>query len=88
MNPKDISPELKEKIIKEAIETNRQKAVATKYGIPATTIYAWVRAYRMKNLSESNKTKKEYEAQISDLELENKVLKELLKKTTLTLIKD
>lgn len=83
-----FTKEQREKIAKEAIESNNKKAVAQKYEIDPTLVYSWVKSYRDKDVREKNKSAKAYEQELEDLILENKVLKELLKKTTQTLIKD
>ena len=88
MGKSNFTKEQREKIAQEAIESNHQKAVAEKYGIKTTLLYGWVKAFRDKGIQQKNKSAKAYEQELEDLKLENKVLKELLKKTTQTLIKD
>jgi transposase-like protein len=80
--------EFKNKLIKEAGETGNIKAVAEKYNIQPPTLYSWVRNFKNKDQNQAKKTIKQLEQELADSELENKVLKELLKKTTQALIKD
>ena len=80
--------EFREKIVQEAIESNNSKAVAEKYSLNAQTVYTWVRSFKNKEKNETKKTVKQLQQELADSELENRVLKELLKKTTQTLIKD
>lgn len=88
MGKSTFSKEQREKIAQEAIETGNQKAVAEKYGIKPTSLYGWVKAFRTKGVQQKNKSAKAYEKEVEDLKLEVKILKELLKITTQTLIKD
>jgi uncharacterized protein YjbI with pentapeptide repeats/transposase-like protein len=54
----------KEQIIKECIEADNCSAIAKKYGVPATTVYEWVR--KAKN---TRKNRKEKEAEDKDEKL-------------------
>lgn len=80
--------EQKDKIAQEAIDSKNQKAVAIKYGVSAGLLYSWVRNLRNKSTNISKRNVRQQQQRIDDLELEVKVLKELLKKTTQTLIKE
>jgi transposase len=40
---KSYSPEFREQIIKECMETNRYNVVAKKHQIPVTTVYTWIK---------------------------------------------
>lgn len=85
---KNYSKELKEKVLREAKETGNIALVADKYKINCTTVYGWIKTEKNR---EKNQTKKSFTAlrkELEEKELENKILKELLKKTTATLIKD
>lgn len=78
----------KNKLVKEAEETGNIKAVADKYDIQPPTLYSWVRNSKNREQNQNKKTVKQLQKELADSELENKVLKELLKKTTQALIKD
>jgi transposase-like protein len=89
MSDKSVfTQEQKTRIVKEALATGKIKATAIKHDMNVGTLYSWVKTYKNHDLKESINDTKSLKKQISDLELENQVLKELLKKTTLTLIKD
>lgn len=74
------SKEFKSQVLKDCFETGNYSSVAKKYGIPPTTIYDWIRREKNKEKIQAKKSKKAYEKEISDLKLENEILKELLKK--------
>ena len=80
--------EFKNKLVKEAEETGNIKAVAEKYDVQPPTLYSWVRSSKNREQNQSKKTVKQLQKELADSELEVKVLKELLKKTTQALIKD
>ena len=80
--------EFKNKLVKEAEETGNIKAVADKYGILPPTLYTWVRSFKNRDKNQTKKTVKQLQKELADSELEVKVLRELLKKTTQALIKD
>ena len=83
-----FTKEEKDRIAKEAIEAGNQRATADKYNIPYHNIYSWVKAYRGRDEQEAKKSSRSLQKELDDALLENKILKELLKKTTQTLIKD
>ena len=76
------SEEEKSKIIQEAKSSGNIMATAKKYSISDGTIHGWMRRVDKlmptKNLSQENKFLKQ---QLADKELENAILKDLLKKT-------
>jgi transposase len=82
------STDFKKKIMEEVSSTGNVGAVAKKYKIPPTTVYSW--NYRKKTNKKLVKDKehRNYKNELAEKDLEIKILKELLKKTTLTLIKD
>lgn len=82
------SKEFRAKIAKEAIESQNAKATAEKYELKPTTVYSWVKSFKGKDLVESTKTLSQMQKELNEKDLEIKILKELLKKTTQTLIKD
>ena len=85
---KSYSAELKEQVVKECIETNNYGAVSSKHEIPITTIYGWIKSHKKKKKTESKKSAKRSEIELKDLQLENKILKELLKKSHQLWLKD
>jgi len=80
--------EFRDSVLKECFETNNYGSVAKKHGIPATTVYSWIRRHKTRDKRKERKTLKKMEKQLSDLELENKILKELLKKSNQLWLKD
>ena len=82
------SQDFKDKIVQETQETGNATAVAEKYKIDRTLIYSWVKAAKNKENNKNKKSIRDLERELADSQLENKILKELLKKTTQTLIKD
>ena len=78
---KRYSKELREQILKEAKETGNVALVARNRGISYTTIASWVRTERYAPQREYKKDLKNLESRLKDVELENRILKELLKKT-------
>ncbi|MBU3934403.1 transposase [Patescibacteria group bacterium] len=75
------SKEFKEQILQECIETNNYNAVARKHDIPASTVYTWLRELKNKDTIKTEKSNKAIKKELEDAKLENKILKELLKKT-------
>ena len=75
--------ELKTKIMNESIECGNIGVVAKKYKIPPSTIHTWFKKSKKKITLDNNKIFKSLKKEISNMELENKILKELLKKTYL-----
>ncbi len=78
---KIYSNEFKEQILKECMETNKYNVVAQKHNLPVTTVYTWIKADKNKSKVKKDKGLKAVEKELADAKLENKVLKELLKKT-------
>ena len=85
---KSYSAELKEQVVKECIETNNYGAVSSKHEIPITTIYGWIKSHKNKEKKASKKSAKRSEIELKDLQLENEILKELLKKSYQVWLKD
>jgi transposase-like protein len=52
---KNYSPEFREQIIKECMETNKYNVVAKKHQVPVTKVYTWIK--RDKNKSKVKSTK-------------------------------
>ncbi|TDT51970.1 transposase [Fonticella tunisiensis] len=87
-----FTPEFKEKLIKEAIETGNASLVARQYEISPSLLSRWVRQY--KNPQNNNTLTKESKitshADIKALEDENNTLKKLLgeKDLEIAILKD
>ena len=85
---KSYSPEFKEQIIKECMETNKYNVVAKKHQVPVTTVYTWIKRDKNKAKTQKVKGQKALGKELTDAKLEIKVLKELLKKTHQLWLKD
>ena len=85
---KSYSPEFREQIIKECMETNKYNVVAKKHNVPVTTVYTWIKRDKNKSKTQKAKGYKALEKELTDAKLEIKVLKELLKKTHQLWLKD
>ena len=70
----------KEQILKEAEETGSVALVAKKHNVPMTTIHTWKKSLKNKDLHIKNREDRELKKRLTELELENQILKELLKK--------
>jgi transposase-like protein len=75
------SKELREQALKEVKETGNMALVARNRGLSYTTIVSWVNAERRAPKKAYKKDLKTLESRLRDAELENRILKELLKKT-------
>ena len=82
------TPEFKTQVTKEAIETNNTALVAKKHGLSQRTVYNWFSKEINKDSISKKKNLKAVEKRNQELELENQILKALLKKTTNVLIKE
>ena len=78
---KKINSELKAQIIAEVKEVGTVPTVAKKHGLSPKTIYNWMRAKNPNLDSDQHKQIRELNKKLKEAELENLVLKELLKKT-------
>lgn len=85
---KVYSLEQKEQILKEVADTGNAALVAKKHGVPDSTVYTWQHKAQKKASSHSQKSIKQLKKQLEDKELENSILKELLKKTNQAWLKD
>ena len=81
---KRIYTEEEKAIILEEVRTVKKiSLVAKKHGIPTTTIHTWLKKSNL-NEKEQEISKEKYkklQKKLSSAELENKILKDLLKKT-------
>lgn len=82
------SIEQREQIVQEAKEVGNIREVAEKHGLNVHTVYGWVKAFKNKEKNQHRKSLRHLEKELSEKDLEVRILKELLKKTTQTLIKD
>ena len=78
---KKIPIELKEQILAEVKEAGSVPIVAKKHNISTKTIYNWTRASSNSTQVSDAKEIRALNKKLKDAELENLVLKELLKKT-------
>lgn len=85
---KKYSPELKAQVLKEIKETKNMALVARTHNIVYQTVVNWVYGERKAPIKKREKEKKEYEIRLQKLELENQILKELLKKTNQAWLSD
>lgn len=76
-----FSEELKQQILKEVEEVGVIVTVAKKHGINAKTVHNWMRTHKNKPKLDQARELRELRKKLDDAELENLVLKELLKKT-------
>lgn len=78
---KRYSKELREQILKEVKDTGNMALVARHHGITYQTVVSWVGSERKAPAKTQKREVKNLEARLKDAELENRILKELLKKT-------
>lgn len=78
---KRVSSELKAQILNEVKEVGNIRIVADKHGITSKSIHNWLRYSKSENEVSQTKQLRELNKKLKDAELENLVLKELLKKT-------
>jgi transposase-like protein len=88
MGRKAYTPEFKAQVTKEAIETNNTALVASKHGLSQRTVHNWFSKEINKESITKKKDFKNVQKRNEELLLENRILKELLKKTTNVLVKD
>ena len=84
------TPEFKAQMIKEAQEIGNVDLVARTHHIPSQTLHGWLNAKKRPHVkhSDTHMSVVKLKKQLADAELENKVLKELLKKTNQAWLKD
>ena len=73
--------ELREQILKEIKDTGNMALVARNHGITYHTVVSWVNSERKVPAKAQKREIKALEVRLKDAELENRILKELLKKT-------
>ena len=91
------SSELKNQIIKEVLDTGKIAIVARNHKLPHSTLATWMKQYSSTALNnqtdlqkrkDSNLNFLQLKKKLADAELENRVLKELLKKTNQAWLRD
>jgi transposase-like protein len=82
------SADFKAKILQEVRETRSIALVARTHGLVYQTVAAWIRIERKAPKKKRERELKEQELRLKKLELENRVLKELLKKTNQAWLSD
>lgn len=82
------SPELKAQILKEVRDTKNMALVARTHNIAYHTVVGWVQSERRAPAKKREMEKREQEIRLKKLELENQILKELLKKTNQAWLSD
>jgi transposase len=75
------SRELRDKVLQEVKETGNIALVARAHDLRYQTVFSWVQRARREPIRKKAKALKEQDLKLQRLELENRVLKELLKKT-------
>ena len=78
---KKYSDELKLQVIKEVAEVGSTVEVCRKHGLSPKTVWHWINANKNSSSIKEAQTIKQLKKQLYEKEMENKVLKELLKKT-------
>lgn len=73
--------DFKMKVLKEAEEVRNVSLVARKYSLKPSTVFTWKKSLEGKERLSKEKGIKELKRELADKELENQILKELLKKT-------
>jgi len=75
------SNELKQKVVDEFAATGDAESVAKNYGITTKSIYNWKSQLKAKPAKDSDRELKELRKKLALSEEENKILKEIVKKT-------
>lgn len=78
---KSYPKELREQVLKEIKETGNMALVARTHGIAYGTVSSWIYSERKAPAKKHKQDLKALGARLKDAELENRILKELLKKT-------
>jgi transposase-like protein len=83
------SKEFKERVISEAIEVGNVSAVARKHELSPNTLHSWVKCHaKGRGKPDDAVELKKLRSELKDAQLENAILKELLKKTNLVWLKE
>jgi transposase-like protein len=78
---KTYTKELREQVLKEVKDTGNMAIVARQRGIAYATVVSWVGSERKAPSKKRRQEIRTLENRLKDVELENRILKELLKKT-------
>jgi transposase-like protein len=78
---KKFSKEEKEQVLQEVKDTGNAALVARNRGIAYHTVAGWLRSERLAPRRKRTQDLRQLEKRLKDAELENRILKELLKKT-------
>lgn len=79
--------DLRAQVIKESKETGNAAMVARRHEVPIATVYSWLRsADKPKNLTKAEVI--DLRKKLEEKELENAILKDLLKKTNQAWLKE
>ena len=78
---KRYNSEFKSQLIKEALEVSNASIVAKKHGVPPGTLHGWINSNASNKIKEDTKSYKLLQKKLAEKELENQILKDLLKKT-------
>ncbi len=81
LSAKKIPLEQKQQILSEVKQVGNVKVVAKKHGISGKSIYRWIQAANKGDELNHSKELRSLNKKLKDAELENEVLKALLKKT-------
>lgn len=71
----------KAEILKEVEDVGNIHAVCRKRGIAHTTVHNWLKSRKLEGKASHYSENRRLKKKVSDLELENAILKDLLKKT-------
>ena len=82
------SQDFKAQLIKEVQDTGSITAVSKAHGVPKQTLHGWVGKVKRRNVGGDEQAIKVLRKKLADSELENSVLKELLKKTNQAWLKE
>ena len=80
--------EFKEQCVKEALDIGKVSVVARKHKIHQSILHRWINEPKYAAQKKSSLSNLELRKRLDDAELENRVLKELLKKTNQAWLKD
>lgn len=78
---KPYSEEFKAQLVKEVEDTGHMSSVAKVHGVSTSTLHGWVGKTRTKEQKGQGESLQSLLKKLEEVELENLVLKELLKKT-------
>ena len=80
-----FSKELKSQVLADYEKTNDVKAVSAKYGVTPKCIWQWKSVQKSTPKKEADKEFKSLKKELARLELENSLLREIVKKTAMVM---